>query len=57
MNMCTQKSYIFPPSAPQSAQSRILIKNGQIVNDDQTLQQDIYIEDGVIKLVCILKLF
>ncbi|XP_055901794.1 dihydropyrimidinase isoform X2 [Eupeodes corollae] len=35
----------------QSAQNRVYIKNGQVVNHDSTFKADVYIEDGIIKFV------
>ncbi|XP_013098892.2 dihydropyrimidinase isoform X1 [Stomoxys calcitrans] len=35
----------------QSAQNRVYIKNGQVVNHDGTFKADVYIEDGIIKFV------
>ncbi|KAJ8920201.1 hypothetical protein NQ315_011862 [Exocentrus adspersus] len=33
----------------QSSQNRLLIKNGEVVNEDGITDQDVYIEDGIIK--------
>ncbi|XP_046836670.1 dihydropyrimidinase isoform X1 [Vespa crabro] len=33
----------------QSAQNRLLIKNGKVVNEDGIIDSDVYIEDGIIR--------
>jgi dihydropyrimidinase len=33
----------------QSAQNRLLIKNGKVVNDDGMVDNDVYIEEGIVK--------
>jgi dihydropyrimidinase len=35
----------------QSAQNRLLIKNGTVINDDGSAQVDVYMEDNSIRMV------
>lgn len=35
----------------QSSQNRLLIKNGQVVNANGVAENDVYVEDGVIRSV------
>lgn len=35
----------------KSAQNRLVIKHGKVVNEDEITEDDVYIEDGVIKQI------
>jgi len=41
--------YVMCVCVAQSAQSRVHIKGGRVVNDDQSFVADVYVEDGVVK--------
>lgn len=41
----------------QNSPSRILIKNGNVVNADETTKSDVYVEDGIIKCVYFFNFF
>ena len=47
LNMTTPVKKV--PIHLQSAQNRLIIKNGTVVNDDKSEQLDVYIEDSIIK--------
>ena len=49
LNMTTPLKKV--PIHLQSAQNRLLLKNGTVVNDDGLSQVDVYIEEGKIKQV------
>ena len=43
------KQFLSLSPTMQSAQNRLLIKNGKVLNADGIEDADVYIEDGVIK--------
>jgi dihydropyrimidinase len=49
MCLCTHMHTYLYSLCLQSAQNRLLIKNGKVVNEDGMVDSDVYIEDGIIK--------
>jgi hypothetical protein len=46
--VCSHANYMYF-CCLQSAQNRLLIKNGKVVNEDGMVDNDVYVEDGVVK--------
>ena len=53
LNFCLNKTTPVKkvPIHLQSAQNRLLIKNGTVINDDGSAQVDVYMEDNSIRMV------